>query len=223
NSNISLPTTSTQTFHNLVINKSSETRYAKIIGGNGTRAMEVQGLFDIQNGYFDNSTRHVSIKENLINRSFMGDPIGVATGTVYIEGSSEQSITSFNGVFHNLNIDNNAGVKLLNDGISVRRTLTLTNGNFFIESYKVKIDGTNGALGGTSFSANKCIVTNGQPSAGGLELIFKSDAQNSIFPVGVRDGVGVKYTPAQLRINSGFVDDGYIRVIPVDTLLAMVD
>src|SRR5690606_20897125 len=46
NSNISLPTTSTQTFHNLVINKSSETRYAKIIGGNGTRAMEVQGLFD---------------------------------------------------------------------------------------------------------------------------------------------------------------------------------
>lgn len=214
----------TKTFHNVVLNKNLPDRWARIVSnrGNTTRAMEVQGLFDIQNGYFDNQNRHLSLKGDLINRTMMGNPSGGSTGVVYVEGDDAQEITSYGGVFHNLTIDNENGVSLLNDGITVRRNLRLLDGNFFIGPNKVRIEGSAGALTGSGFGSDKCLVTNGRVSAGGLEIVYRSGTQNTTFPVGVPDGTGIKYTPAIIRATSGSLSNenfGYIRVTPVDTML----
>lgn len=219
NSDLKLPTDATQSFYNVVINKNSDTRYARVAAGNGTRAVEILGMLEVRNGFFDNRDLHLSIKGDIINRSFIGNPNGSSMGTVYMESSVSQEITSYNAVFHNLAINNSEDVFLRNGNLTIRRALTLTNGNFYIGEYKIRIEGQYGSLGGTSFGSNKCIVTNGKPSAGGLELVYRNASQNSVFPIGVKNEGSVKYTPAQIKINSGYIEPGFIRVVPVDTLL----
>lgn len=217
NTFLSLPTTSTITFNNLVIDKSSGTRFAEIQAGNSFRALEIQGEFRIENGFLENNNLNVSVKGDMLNRSFIGtDP---STGLIAFEGSSPQTIRSQNASFQNLRIANSSGVSLEDDGITVRRQMAITSGNFFLGSNKVRVEGVNGSLSVSSPSATRCFVTDGTASAGGLEMIYKAANQLTVFPIGVPEGASVKYSPATIGLNNGFVDDGYIQVVPVNSFL----
>ncbi len=218
NSILSLPTGSTQTFHNVVVNKNDETRFAEIQGGNGTMAMEVQGDFNIERGYFNNVTRHVRILGNVINRQAFG--VETATGIVRMEGTSPQEIFSDNGIFHTLSINNANGVTLTNGDLRVRRTMQLLSGNFYLGSHKLRVESAAGGLSVGSPSANRCFVTDGSAGAGGLEVIFRLPTQNTTFPLGVQNGPDVKYTPAVVRVNNDYDDEGFIRIVPVNSSLA---
>ncbi len=57
-----------------------------------------------------------------------------------------------------------------------------------------------------------------------MEIFNHSASQTTLtFPIGVPTGAGQKYTRADIYVNSGWTDDGFIRVTPVDTLLSTAD
>jgi hypothetical protein len=139
-------------------------------------------------------------------------------------GTVAQTLTSQNGVFHNFTLDNLNGVTLEGGDLEVRRQLRLQNGVFFIQNHKVRVASSTGSLIVLSPGSTKCISTDGSPSAGGLEIINTSPTQTLTFPVAVEDGLGgAKYAPAVVRVNSDWVDEGFIRVVPVDEILPTVD
>ncbi|MCA1762696.1 MAG: hypothetical protein LC664_06865, partial [Flavobacteriales bacterium] len=220
NSFLSLPS-NTVTFNNVVVDKDADTRFAEIQTGNTTRAMEVQGTFSIERGYLEYNDKNISLLGDVIIKSNLGSPS--STGIAFMEGASAQEISSSNGVFYNLDVDNAAGIDLTTGDLLVRKRMKIANGVFNLSSHKLRVEAPDGFLDIPSPNATNCFATNGQSSAGGLEVAFKSATQETTFPVGVKRSAGVDYTPAVIRANSGFVDTGYVRVAPVDTVLLTTD
>ncbi len=220
-SGLKFPTNSTPTFNDLVIDKDLDSRYVDIVSGNATRALEVLGEFRLEKGSFENNNRNVSLKGNVINRSTVGSES--STGTVFIEGTIAQTLESENGVFHNLTVNNTNGVTLTGGVLAVRKLMRLQGGNFHLGSNRLRVESTGGTLTVPSPSATRCFTTDGSASAGGLQVVFKTDAQNTFFPIGVLDGGTVKYTPAEIKINGFFADPGMIGVTPVNEMLETVD
>jgi hypothetical protein len=194
----------------------------KIQTGNSTRAMEVQGVFELLSGSFDNFNRHVSLLGDAVFNRQVGEI--TSTGIMFFEGSSAQTISSANGILHNVRFDNPLGITLEDGDLICRGNLRLLNGNFILGSNKLRIEGDNGLLSAVSgASSAKCFVTDGSASAGGLEVIFRTASQFLWFPLGVNDGGTIRYTPSFVRMNGDFIDDGYIRIVPVNSELATVN
>ncbi|HKL02063.1 MAG TPA: hypothetical protein VJ911_00255, partial [Cryomorphaceae bacterium] len=212
---------STKTFHNLIIDKDTDTRFAAIQTNSASVAMEVQGSLFIERGFLENNNRTIHVRGNITNRSKIGSGIG-STGDVVMNGSTgEQRIISQSGVFHGLNINNPDGVRLQNDGITIKRRLAISDGVFFIGDYKLRMETTFTPF--VSTNSGRFVASSGNASAGGVEVLFHSGSQNTTFPIGVVDGENLKYTPAVTVVNGSFVDSGYVRIAPVDTLLSTAD
>jgi len=224
NSLLSLPTTTTQTFHNVVVEKNDASRFAQISAGNTIMAMEVQGDFRVERGFFNNTNRNVRILGDVINRQAFG--VESATGVVSLEGTATQEIFSDNGIFHNLTLNNANDVVLTNGDLRVRRTMRLEDGcNFILGTHKLRVESNTGEVSVDNPETNPttCFVTDGSPGAGGLEVIFRTADQATWFNLGVEDAGAVKHTPAFVQVNGNFDDEGFIRIVPVDERLSLLD
>ena len=218
NSILSLPTTSTLNFNNLVVSKNESTRFARIQSGNSTNAMQVLGDFRLERGNFINNHLNVQFRRHVTLKGEFGDTL--SAGAARFEGNPlQQVLTVDRGVFHNLEINNAAGVRLVDNGLVVRGVLSIINGNFFLNDFKLRMEGENASIIATPTATSRMIAGSGRASAGGLEIFFKSANQVQDYPVGVEIGATVKYTPAQIIVNNDFVSAGYIQVVPVDALL----
>ncbi len=209
-----LPQGSTQTFHHVVVQKNGDNRFAEIQRGNGTEAMNVLGDFKLERGFFNNAAFHVSIKGHVLNRSVCGAE--EASGWVRLNGTQRQELQSGNGVFHHLAINNTSGISLSGTDLTVKRNLLLENGQFIINRHKLRVMGE---LQAANPGNNRCIVTNGVVSAGGLEVYFKHAGQTVYFPLAVMSNGVIKYVPAETAINGGLDGAGFIRIVPVEGAL----
>lgn len=142
------------------------------------------------------------------NGAYTDDDI---TGGVSMAGSSQQQISG-TGSYQRLEINNNAGVLLLND-ITLLHDLVLTNGIFDIQSNNLILN-TASDISGSSFSSTKMIKTDGVASSSGLTKFFP--IINSTTPFTFPLGITGKYTPALYSINAS-ASIGYIKVSPVNS------
>ena len=211
----------THTFYNVLIEKSTDSRYAEIQTSSASTAMDILANLRVEQGYLENNNRSINVRGNITNFSRLGNGPS-STGDVIMNGSDgEQRIISQDGTFHGLLIDNPDGVRLENDGVTIKRRLRIDDGLFFIGDHKLRMETTLSPFSGTG--ASNFIACSGNPSAGGIEIFFHSASQNSTFPFGVASGAETKYTPAVTVVNGSFVDSGYVQITPVDTVLPTTD
>lgn len=211
-------------FFNVVVDKDFDSRFVKIQPGGSTVAMDILGNLDLEKGYFINGDRHVEVKGNIINKTQFGDE--ASTGYLRMNGNTgRQNIISSDGVFHKLVIDNPSGVALVNDGMTIKTWLKMEDGSLFIGDNKLRFETTslNPVLTSGFNGTDRFIVCSGNPSAGGVEILNHVAGQHLVFPFGVSTGSGQKYTRADVYLNGEYVDDGFIRITPVDTLLSTSD
>ncbi len=212
----------TKFFNNVEVNKDTDLRYAKIQPTAVGVPMDVLGNLNVEKGYFDQGGEVAEVKGNIINRSRIGADI--STGYIRMNGlSGRQEILSENGIFNKLYIANTDGVELTNDGLRITNLLHFDNGAFFIGDNKLRIESTISSPITGIINSGQFVVCSGNASAGGIEIINHSGTQTISYPFGVNSSGVLKYTPAVVYINGGFLDEGYIRVTPVDTLLSTLD
>ena len=206
-------------FYNVRVNKNFDDRKVKIQNSGADPVMDILGSLYLDKGYFDNGVKNVELKGNIVNNSRFGDD--GSTGYLRMNGSTGlQKIISNGGVFYKLVIDNPSGVELQNDGITAKTWVKLENGSLYIGDYKLRMETTvpNPIL---NFNGtDRFIVCSGNASAGGIEILNHQPGQQLVYPFGVSTGSAQKYVRADVYINNGFVDDGFIRITPVDTLLS---
>lgn len=206
----------TRTFNNIVVSKNATNQFMQIVNGNSL-AMIVQGDFGLERGDFRNKALNVEFRGNVALRGVFGE---IATnGIAQFKGASAQNIFSDGGVFHDVQIDNAVGVNLTNDDLIIRKNLTLTNGVFDIGNEKLRMEGSGATISGTP-NSTRFIATSGNASAGGLEFYVGLTTPSRLFPIGVKDGAILKYTPSTTQINTPSDTEGYIRVVPVNEVLS---
>ena len=212
----------TKFFNNVEVNKDTDLRYAKIQPTAVGLPMDVLGNLNVEKGFFDQGGEVAEVKGNIINRSRIGADI--SAGYIRMNGlSGRQEILSENGVFNKLYIDNTDGVELKNDGLRITNLLHFDSGAFFIGDNKLRIESTIISPITGVIDSGQFVVCSGNASAGGIEIINHSGSQTILYPFGVNSSGVLKYTPSVVYINGGFLDEGYIRVTPVDTLLSTLD
>lgn len=222
NSTLTFGGSSAFPFYDLEVNKDLDSRYVSIQPVGPNPAMDILGTFSLEKGYFDNNNRNVDVRGTFVNRTQFGD--GSSTANLRMIGSGgRQDIISDGGVVYSLVINNPDGVSLLNDDLTIKWRLYFTDGPFFVGDNALRFETTDPNPIQSYNSTDEFIVCSGNASAGGVEIYNHSDSQTLIFPVGVSTGVDLKYTWARIYVNSGWSDDGYIRVTPVDTLLSSAD
>ena len=208
-------------FFNVVVNKELDSRNVNIQNTGPNPVMNIRGNLNLEKGSFINTGRHVELKGNLINRTQFGN--ASSAGELRMLGTNgRQDIESHGGTIQNLTIDNLDGVALTSGGLTIKNFVRLTNGFFYIGDNKLRLETTN-VTPIQSVTNAKYVVCSGNASAGGLEILNHSGTQTLNFPIGVNTGDGPKYTNAQIKVNGGWSDDGFIRITPVDTLLNTSD
>jgi len=221
NSSLRFEGSTTFPFHNVVVDKNLDSRFVSIQQTGPGIAMDILGNLNLEKGYFINNDRAINIRGNVTNRTQFGND--ESTGVLSMRGNSgRQEIISDNGIFHRLRIDNPDGVTLSNGDVALKKELKLDNGSFFIGDNTLRIETTN-AIQIENWAADRLVVCSGNASAGGLELLNHSSSQTLFYPIGVSSGEDLKFTWAEINVNSSWTDDGYIGVTPVDTLLSTVD
>lgn len=209
-SNLSFPTL--QTFNNLTINKlSSGDKQVNIITG-ADPAIRVTGEFRLESGLLEYNTFNMEAQAAV----YLADTVGntASTGSLSLNGGSNQTLTSAAGVVGNLTIDNANDILLASDSLTITNTLTLTTGVFDIDTEKLIMAGASANISGSGFSSSKMIETAGNASDGGMAWYI--DANETVtFPL----GSGGKFTPAATVVTN-FMDDGYVRINPVEGVLS---
>ena len=163
----------------------------------------------INSGNLVLAANKLTLLGNLLNNGSYTD--NNTSGGVALAGALQQQLSG-TGSYGRLELNNAAGARL-NSDIIVQNNLVLTQGKLDINAYLLSL-GLNSSIGGTPFSLNKMIVSDGVTSSKGLRKFFDITAipVNFTFPVGVSG----KYTPAVFNINSnGAV--GYINVKPINS------
>ncbi len=222
NSSLTFGGSSTFPFYNVEVNKDLDSRFVSIQPSGPNPAMDILGSLSLDKGYFDNNNRNVNVLGTFTNRTQFGD--SESTGFLTLSGTSgRQELISEGGIVHRMTIDNTDGVTLLNDELKIRDRLIFTNGSFFIGDNKLRFESTvTNPIQGWN-SVDRFIVCSGNASAGGVEILNHSSSQTIYYHFGVSTGTGQKYTQAAIHINSGWSDDGFIQITPVDTLLSTAD
>ena len=164
--------------------------------GSGSLMLNSYKVSVLTNGSFTN------------NSAYTDDNV---TGGISMAGSSQQQISG-TGSFNRLEINNSAGVVLLND-ITLNHNLVLTNGVFNIKSSNLILNTTSN-ISGAPYSTTKMIMTDGVATSLGLTKFFPviTSTTTFTFPVGVTS----KYTPAVYTINAS-ASIGNINVAPVNS------
>ncbi len=203
NGNIQTISGTVPNFYNLVV---SSTSSLTTTANNYT----VNNNLQINNGTLILNNRLITLLGNLINNgAYTDDNLngGISLGP----GSAAQHQISGSGSYGRLILNTNYGAQLLND-ISMQNNLVLTTGKLDIGSNLLTL-GINSSLGGSPFTLNNYIVSDGVANSKGVRKIFPviSSPTNFVFPIGVNG----KYTPVVFTINNnGAV--GYININPIN-------
>ena len=222
NSSLTFGGSTTFPFGNVVVDKDLDSRSVSIQPTGPTSSMDILGNFSIERGSFENANRNVIVRGNVRIKSRFGN--FTSGGRLFLQGiTGRQRIFSEGGSISTMFIVNPDGVELVNDRLTILQRIFFSSGSLFIGDQTLRIQSTNSSYLQSFNSTDKFIVCSGNPSAGGLEILNYEPAQNIVFPVGVSTGNGIKYTPTNIYINSNWVDTGYVRVTPVDTLLTSSD
>ena len=201
-------------FNNLRVNKPTQALELNLVNGPAI-AVQVNGTLTVEQGTIDFAALNMSARGNVVNKGTIG--ITGNSGRLIFDGTVPQTLTSTAGQHRNLEINNGTGVSLLGGQLFVNGTLTLTTGVFNIGTEALTMQGAAASIAGTGFGTTKMIQTAGNVSDGGLELYFNTN-EGFTYPIGTNANSTVRYTPVVAQI-SGFADDGYIRIIPVDNVL----
>lgn len=116
------------------------------------------------------------------------------------------AVTRLGAAFANLQIDNKAGVELINSNAKVSNELNLKNGSVTVNE-NILIVGNNNAGKITGYNAKNYIVTDSKEGYLLREGINKNDG-SVVFPVGTVAG----YTPATIRSHADATDNFYVNV-----------
>ncbi|MBI3220407.1 MAG: T9SS type A sorting domain-containing protein [Bacteroidetes bacterium] len=208
-------TATTQSFNNLVINKTNTTDEVAVTSGrpSPSAALQVNGTLTVSKGTFNYGSFNVSTKSTVTLGSSVTVGKLASTGKLVMDGASAQTLNSSLASIYNVEINNSSNVTLATNNLTILQTLTLTAGNFNIGILKLTLSGSTATIAGSSFSATKMIQTAANASDGGLELYL--DANETLtFPIGVAG----KYTPVTATFTS-FSDDGLVKINPVNGVL----
>ncbi len=203
--------TNLRTFNNIEVNKSVVANGVTLTSGAAPRAVQVNGTLRVTQGTLNYNTFVISAKAGVYNTGIIG--AAASTGKLILEGSSAQTISSDDGLFYSIELDNTNGVSLSLGNMTVAKTLTLTNGIFDIATFRLTIDGV-ATIAGSGFGTTKMIQTAGNASDGGLEYYFGAN-KTQLYPLGTNAGGTIRYTPATVLLQN-YSDNGYIQIIPAD-------
>jgi len=141
------------------------------------------------------------------------------TGKIVLNDDVSQLITGDgNGIFQNLELNNNTGTApiSLESNITINGTLTLSQDKLFdINTYNLKLGASATVVGA---SASRYIQTSGNAGDGGITKVYSSSATSFTFPLGAPTLIpvrAVKYTPSTITINGTPTAFGSITVNPV--------
>ncbi|SDB81321.1 beta strand repeat-containing protein [Williamwhitmania taraxaci] len=141
------------------------------------------------------------------------------TGKIVLNDNVSQLITGDgNGIFQNLELNNNTGTAPISLGsnITVNGTLTLSQDKLFdLKTYNLKLGASATVVGA---SATRYIQTSGNAGDGGITKVYSSSATSFTFPVGAPTLIparAVKYTPATIAFGTLPTTYGSITIVPV--------
>ena len=167
--------------------------------GSGTVTL---GALTISSGTLTGTSGTMSLTGNITNN----DSFTNSSGTVYLNGSTAQSIGgTASSTFYNLTLEN-AGGALLGIAQTVNGTLTLTSGRLTLGDYDLTLGVSSPAVSGT-LSASNMIVAEG---SGLLQKIVTANG-SYLFPVGDVTGTA-EYSPVTLTFASGTYSSAYAGV-----------
>jgi hypothetical protein len=208
-------TTTTQSFNNLIINKTNATDEVVITTGRPSpdAAIQVNGTFTFTKGIFDYKTFIASARATVSIASGITVGKSGTIGKLLLNGTTDQILNSSAGSIYNVELNNTDASPVITLGtgnLTVLGTLTMTSGIFDINTRKLTLSGAAANISGTGFSATKMIQSTANASDGGLELYLNAN-ETLTFPIGVSG----KYTPATATFTS-FSVDRFVNIIPVN-------
>ncbi|MBK8883556.1 MAG: T9SS type A sorting domain-containing protein [Bacteroidales bacterium] len=168
----------------------------------------VTGNLTISSGTLVLANRRLTLQGNITNNGTYTDDNN--TGGVSLNGTSLQQVYG-TGSFGRLELNNIAGARI-NNNITLQNNLVLTTGNLDINAYQLILE-LNSNIGGSPFTLNNMIISDGVASSPGVRKFFNIIASPTSFTFPV--GVSGKYTPAILTINANSAV-GYINVNPIN-------
>ncbi|MDB5269759.1 MAG: hypothetical protein JWP58_2799 [Hymenobacter sp.] len=190
-------------FGGLVVNNAQPTGTLKL-GGNA----QVFGTLALNKGTLDDNGKTITALGDVLNSA-----VHTGSGSLTLGGSVNQNIGGSGlGEFGNLTLNNPAGATTMANQ-KVTNVLTLTNGVFFIGSDLLWLTNTAATAVAGTFSAARCIRTNGIVADLGVRKSFATGTSAAFtFPVGA--AVVTKYTPVQMTVAASSA--GTITVQPID-------
>jgi hypothetical protein len=214
-----------QNFWNLVLNKPSGKKLTllsntavKTMTGVNNRLIKTHGELRVESGTFDQGEHSIRAYGNIVNKDVL---------TVYEHGvtGNEANIKLRPGNYSIETTDNaefglvkcnpgNGSVLSFTSDVYIKR-LNYHNGRLDLNANNLKLDYLyNNASDDTFVAGNGSVqqmfITDGNSSDGGLSLKVYENRRYT-FPIGVSG----KYTPVEVTV-SGFVDEGYLTINPVD-------
>jgi fibronectin-binding autotransporter adhesin len=171
-----------------------------------------QSGLTINSGSFNDGTKSITVTRSITNNA-----IHLGSGSLIIGGNIAQ--VGGTGIYGNLTFNTTSSQVELSGRNEIRGNLRLiSNTKVYVGKYNLTVLGEIFSNTGNqkSFDANKFILFNGYPEAGGLTLQSK-DNIDLIFPIG---SLSIGYTPATILVD---VDNtsgtsGLINVIPVSSI-----
>ncbi|BDX37481.1 hypothetical protein CYCD_08360 [Tenuifilaceae bacterium CYCD] len=169
---------------------------------------------------FADGGKTISLAGTIATASYLyNSGLHTGAGKIVLNDNVPQLITGDgNGVFQNLELNNNTGTAPISLGanITINGTLTLSQDKLF------NIGANNLKLGPTATVANagsaRYIQTAGNAGDGGITKEYSAASTSFTFPVGAPTIIparAVKYTPATIAVNGTPTAYGSITIIPV--------
>lgn len=207
----------------VVINKSAHTTLGSFyeVTTSGSAQLNIASDLTITNGAFNTGSSSSNVAGNIaiVNGQITGSVAGVpSTGKIVLnkttganDGTAAQTLSGAGLNFGSVTINNsNRGVQLLTDVIVndfVFNAASSAKVNMGV--YNLTVNGTI-----TNNAATRYMYGAGNASDGGLSLYVSGNGAKT-YPI----GTATKYTPAVMTV-SGYGDDGYVTVVPVNNSLA---
>ncbi|MGE0090470.1 MAG: hypothetical protein AB7S50_13445 [Bacteroidales bacterium] len=141
------------------------------------------------------------------------------TGKMVLNDNVPQMITGDgNGIFQNLELNNNTGTAPISLGANttINGTLTLSQDKLFnISTYNLKL-GASATIAGT-ISGTRFIQSSGNAGDGGITKVYSSSSTSFIFPIGApsTNHAAAEYSPATITFGTNPTVFGSITVVPV--------
>jgi len=211
----------TRNFNKLTISKGSATTGVTLANSTNTATLEVNDELRLEQGYLDYDAGTINARRDVYAAGTIGTATSAGKLVMNRNPAGAQTLSSDNALFYNLELNNTSGITLAVGNVRVANTLTLSNGVFNINIFRLTLEGANATISGTGFGTTKMIQTSGEYSDGGVELFYNT-TEAFVYPIGTNANGTVRYTPATADVAAAAAAGrfGYIIINPVDDILA---